>query len=226
MKMERGIVFDSDGTLVHTMPGIAVALNRALARMGREPLTQQHVARLIGCGVRNLCLCALDYEDETSAPTGEVDELVAHFCREYKSCWSKVAPDPYPGVRELIDDLSDSGVHLAVLSNKQHAVTCEMVRSVFGEQTFEIVIGHDGTFPRKPAPDALLYIAKQWSMAAQELVLIGDSHIDATTAQAADSKLILVNWGYSQGKDLTAHCPHIARSIDDLRSTLTQYLTP
>ncbi len=216
----KGIVFDLDGTLVHSMPGIAVALNRALACMGQPQLSLQRVTDIIGCGVRNLCLRALGYEEEESAPAEAVDELVAHFVREYTACWRSAAPQPYPGMPELIRDLSISGAHLAVLSNKQHEITSEMVRTLFGEHTFEPIIGHDGTFPRKPAPDALLHIANQWNMPAQELILVGDSLIDAATAQAAGSQLILVNWGYSQGKDLTSIAPHLPVSLPHLRSLL------
>ena len=218
--MKKRIVFDLDGTLVHSMPGIAVGLNRALACLGRSPLTQEHVASLIGCGVRNLCARALGYADEFSAPEDVTDALIAHFRREYSSCWREESPQPYPGIPHLIDELSRRGEHLAIFSNKQHDVTFDMVRHVFGEQTFSPIIGHTGQFPRKPAPDALLHIAKLWSIPAQQLVLVGDSLIDAATAHAAGSQLILVSWGYSQGKDLSvAHCP-IAHSAEELGKLL------
>lgn len=218
--MKKHVVFDLDGTLLHSMPGIAVGLNRALACMGRPSLTQERVASIIGCGVRNLCSRALGYEDELSAPADEVDALIAHFRREYAACWREEKPAPYPGVMSLITELRGAGVHMAILSNKQHEVTFDMARFVFGEQTFSPVLGHSGEFPRKPAPDALLHIAQLWGVPAKQITLVGDSLTDAATAHAAGTGLILVSWGYSQGKDLTtAGCP-IARSADQLRELL------
>ncbi len=220
--MKAAIVFDLDGTLVHSMPGIAVGLNCALACMGRSALTQERVAAIIGCGVRNLCARALGYNDETSAPAEPVDELIAHFRREYSACWRQTAPQPYPGMAELVTELADDGAHLAVLSNKQHEITYDMVREVLGKHVFSPIIGHTGAFPRKPAPDALLHIAKLWDISPQQLTMVGDSLIDASTARAAGAQLILVDWGYAQGKDLsTVGCP-LVHTAAELRLLLTR----
>ena len=220
--MKAAIVFDLDGTLVHSMPGIAVGLNRALDCMGRRALTQERVANIIGCGVRNLCSHALGYDDEATAPTELVDELIAHFRREYAVCWRQQAPQPYPGIAELIAELSGTGAHLAVLSNKQHEITHDMVRDIFGDHVFAPIIGHTGEFPRKPAPDALLHIAKLWGIPQQQLTMVGDSLTDAATARAANARLILVDWGYSQGKDLsTVGCP-LVHTAAELRFLLTR----
>ena len=97
-----------------------------------------------------------------------------------------------------------------------------MVRDIFGDHVFAPIIGHTGEFPRKPAPDALLHIAKLWGIPQQQLTMVGDSLTDAATARAANARLILVDWGYSQGKDLsTVGCP-LVHTAAELRFLLTR----
>lgn len=215
--MMRCVVFDLDGTLVDSLPGIAEGVNRALAAMQREALPQQAVRGMIGQGARNLCAQALGYEDVASAPPGELEEMYRLFCREYPLCWQGAGTLPYAGVPELLAELAAAGARLAVLSNKPHEVTLPMVQELFGEVGFDPIMGFTGRFPRKPAPDALLSIAEQWGVAPTELTLVGDSLYDARTAQAAGSGLVLVSWGYAAcAADLEAQGAPVARSVAEL----------
>ena len=77
--MKRYIVFDLDGTLVESLPGIAEGVNRALAAMGRAPHARSAVRRMIGQGARHLCACALGYADEASAPAEDHRHRTGHL---------------------------------------------------------------------------------------------------------------------------------------------------
>ena len=66
--MKRYLVFDLDGTLVDSLPGIALAVQRSLARMQRPLPTVQQVRGMIGQGARQLCANALGYAAVESTP--------------------------------------------------------------------------------------------------------------------------------------------------------------
>lgn len=214
--MNRHIVFDLDGTLVESLPGIAEGVNRALAAMHQSTLLPQQVRGMIGQGARNLCAQALGYAGVELAPPDELEQLYTLFCREYPLCWHGSGTLPYAGIPELLALLAARGFKLAVLSNKPHEVTLPMVQRLFADIPFDPILGFTGLFPRKPAPDALLHIARQWGVTPAQLTLVGDSIYDARTARAAGSGLALVSWGYARLEDLRTAGAPLAHSVDEL----------
>lgn len=218
--MRRYIVFDLDGTLANTLPGIAAGVNRALACLHRAALSETAVRGMIGRGARNLCAQAIGYPDADSAPADLLDEVHELFRREYPHCWRGRASQPYPGMADLLRELADNQAHLAVLSNKPHDVTLPMVQELFPGVPWNPVMGFSGAFPRKPAPDSLLHIAARWKVSAQDVTLVGDSLYDANTAQNAGCKLVLVSWGYAVIEPLEATGQPLVHSVRDLRELL------
>lgn len=200
----RYIVFDLDGTLVDSLPGIAEGVSRALVQLGRSAPAVEQVRGMIGQGAKNLCAQALGYAEVEDAPPELLEEMYRHFCREYPLCWQGEGTRPYEGINELLARLAETGVRMGVLSNKPHEVTLPMVQELFGDIPFEPIWGYTGLYPRKPAPDALLAIAQQWGAAPAELTLVGDSLYDARTARAAGCRFVPVAWGYAGVEELCA----------------------
>ncbi len=218
--MKNWVVFDLDGTLVESLPGIAEGLNRALAAVGREPYPPAAVRGMIGRGAANLCAAALGYADAALAPAAEQEALHAAFRREYPQCWQGEGTMPYAGISAMLSRLVAAGARVAVLSNKPHEVTAVMVRALFPDVPFSPVLGFTGEFPRKPAPDALLHIAHQWGVEPSQLTLVGDSLYDALTATNAGAACALVDWGYADRAGLAASgCP-LFSSVEALAAHL------
>ncbi len=206
--MKRYVVFDLDGTLVESLPGIAEGLNRALVAVGSAPHPTTAVRGMIGRGARNLCAAALGYADAALAPAAELNALHEAFRRDYPQCWQGRGTIPYGGIPEMLEGLVAAGARVAILSNKPHEVTEVMVRALFPGIPFDPLLGHTGEFLRKPAPDALLHIARQWGVEPAALTLVGDSLYDARTAANAGAGCVLVTWGYANPAELRAWgCP-------------------
>lgn len=205
--MKRGIIFDLDGTLVDSLPGIAEGVNRALDILGRARRTPEEIRGMIGRGARNLCAQAIGYRDANEAPIDELEPMHEAFRLSYPSCWRGNYTLPYPGIPELLSTLAARGKKLAVLSNKPHDVTEPMIRELFPSIPFEPILGFTGEFPRKPAPDALLYIAKLWGFTQSQITLVGDSIYDANTAINATCHFLAVGWGYARQDELRNASP-------------------
>ena len=96
--MKKYLVFDLDGTLVDSLPGIAAGINRALSACGLPTHAPEKVRNMIGRGAANLCAQAIGYADASDAPPDELEAVHAAFRREYPHCWcGRSTPAPTPG---------------------------------------------------------------------------------------------------------------------------------
>ncbi len=206
--MKAHLVFDLDGTLVESLPGIAEGLNRALHSLGLPGHPASAVRGMIGRGAKNLCAAALGYADASLAPATGLEALHAAFRHEYPMSWQGSNTLPYPGMENMLARVVAAGARVAILSNKPHEVTQDIVRTLFPAIPFAPLLGHTGQFPRKPDPAAMQHIAASWGVEPSQLTLIGDSLFDARTAANAGSACALVAWGYADIRELVAWgCP-------------------
>ncbi len=220
------IVFDLDGTIVESLPGITTGLNAALAELGKDQLDAADVRHMIGRGAKELCSLALGYKEGDLAPMQEIESLLDVFRREYREAWKAEGTRIFPGVLPMMMQLSAGGARLAVLSNKPHEATSAIVSTLFCGMPISPVIGYEkGKFPRKPDPAALHFIAQHWGVKTEELMLVGDSIHDAETAQNAGCHLALVPWGYAHLNDLLKLREERNVPILGTIEGLTHYLT-
>lgn len=200
------IIFDLDGTLLDTLGDLTSSLNQALGELGHPPHPAARVRNFIGDGVETLIRKALP---ATAASPGTVQRLILDFRRVYQERWYETTK-PYPGIPELLDQLTRAGLPLAILSNKPHAYTVQMVHKVLGSWTFAGIIGAGEAFPLKPDPAGALHLAESMGIAPDRCALVGDSEVDIATALAtrgaegAGMTPMAVTWGFRDESDLAA----------------------
>lgn len=185
------MIFDLDGTLVDSLPGIAASLNRTLAAHGLPGQADARVRSFIGDGLKMLV--------QRAAPSGADPELlesmVTLFKKDYDLSWAE-GTQLYPGILNLLDELQQDGFELAVLSNKTHEFTGTITRRMFPLIHFAQVLGQQDGIPHKPHPEGALRIATTLGAAPENCVIIGDSTMDLETADHAGMQAIAVAWGY------------------------------
>ena len=199
--MFRAVLFDLDGTLLDTLPDIRDGMNRALLAFGLPQYDREAYRNMVGWGVERLAELAVPAEDRDRI---DFEELVQALKREY-AAQPVTGTTAFPGMAELAAELKKAGVPTAVLSNKPHEITTNIVTEVLGAEVFTAVYGARAEFPKKPDPQAALRIAQDMGVPPQEMVFVGDTAIDMETAQAAGMYPVGVSWGYREVEELWMH---------------------
>ena len=212
------VIFDLDGTLLNTIGDLAASVDYVM-RSRELPLhTDDEYRQMVGGGIRRLVQRALPVD--LASDDAYVDECVAQFRRYYVDhidCHTR----PYEGMAELLRELRERGVKVAVASNKFQHGTERLVAKFFGDIDFLAIEGNREGAPLKPDPQVVENILAKSDVHRSEVVMVGDSGIDIATARAASIDSIGVAWGFRYADELhEAGASHVVESVDKLRSLL------
>jgi phosphoglycolate phosphatase len=146
----RTLLLDLDGTLVHSVPDLASALNRLMQVRGLRAFSEAETALMVGDGVAKLV------ERAFAARECAVDAgAVAAFSADY-GAHAAVETRAYPGVAEGLRSLAEEGWRLAVCTNKLEAAARSLLGALGLAQYFAAIGGGDSFPVRKPDPAHLL----------------------------------------------------------------------
>ncbi len=191
------IIFDLDGTLINSLEDLTDATNYMLTEMGRKKLSAEYVKKLVGQGARRLVERALP-----DASLNDVDRALNIFL-DYNDRHIVEKTRLYHGVKETLVWLRDQGFRLAVISNKNEAL-CQKVTHILGVSTFfEAIIGADSLAFRKPSPEPVLKLLRDFRVTAVETAIVGDSINDVEAGKAAGVVTIGCTYGYGELSELS-----------------------
>lgn len=195
------IIFDLDGTLINTIDDLGQACNHALSACGYPTHKIEDYPRLVGNGINKLIERALPEEHRKEATVLRLREYFVPYYDAHNCDLTR----PYEGIPALLQALKAQGHTLAVASNKYQAATEKIVAQLFPD-TFDVVLGERDGVARKPHPQIVYDILLDRSDKSDTLY-IGDSLVDAETAQAAGVKLVLCTWGFCTKEQLMTANP-------------------
>jgi phosphoglycolate phosphatase len=211
------IIFDLDGTLIHSSPDIAAALNAALAPFGHE-LPVVEVEAMIGGGLpallrRALASCGLTVSEAEQADA--LERLRAAY-REAPAARSRV----HEWVVQVMAERHAGGARIAVCSNKDEALVTAILDALGLSRWIHGVAGYREGEAIKPAPDSLLRAITSAGGSVEGAVMVGDSAADVGVARSIGIPVILVPHGYAHSPLATLGADRIARDAAELRAAL------
>ncbi|MFL1463216.1 HAD-IA family hydrolase [Roseococcus sp. DSY-14] len=194
----RLAIFDLDGTLVHSAPDIAAALNRRMAAAGLAPFALPEVERMIGDGAKVLLdkACAAR---GVAVPEDALPALLADL-----EANSAILTAPYPGIPAALDALAAAGWRLAVCTNKPIAATRALLAALGLEGRFAAVLGGDSLPVRKPDPGHVRGVLAALGCEPADAVMIGDHQNDIRAGRGAGVRTVFAGWGYGTGEGADA----------------------
>ena len=194
--MSRLVLFDLDGTLVDSSPGIHASVRVAVAELGLPDPTPAQLRAMVGPPLQ-------DGFAVTFGLTGaDVDRAVAAYRAHYGAGAMLDAP-PYPGVPELLTGLRGNGVTLAVATSKPEPFAVAILGHVGLLGHFASVHGAtlDGAVRHK---DQVVAAALAEHPEGVAPVLVGDRAQDVLGAAAHGLPCIGAGWGPAEDGELEA----------------------
>jgi len=222
MNKPKLILIDLDGTLVDSVPDLAFCVDEMMRCLGRPPHGEAKVRDWVGNGVERLTRRALIGQLDGEPSAADFERAYPIFLELYDRHNGKNAR-LYPGVREGLDYLKSTGIHLGCVTNKAEQFTRPLLKALGIHDYFEIIISGDSLPRKKPDPMPLLHAARHFGIQPSEALMLGDSVSDTKAARAAGFGIVCVSYGYNHGNDIRdANPDHVIDSFTELRDLLTE----
>jgi phosphoglycolate phosphatase len=207
----EAVIFDLDGTLVHTLGDFQVALHRTMADLDLPPVSDALIEQTIGKGSEHLIRSLLAHQIARPEVKGvgqacaalTVDALFDRAWQRYQHHYLAINgqfANVYPGVLEVLQHLAGQGVPMACLTNKPLAFAQALLKDKALTPFFGPVFGGDSFERKKPDPLPILKTCEALGSAVANTLMVGDSSNDAQAAHAAGCPVVLVTYGYNHGQ--------------------------
>ncbi len=191
------IGFDLDGTLVNSLPDLALSLNSAFAEVGLPQAPEELVLTWIGNGADVLFAKGMEWtgkaDDFSQEELAQIKRRFGYFYGENVCNISKL----YPNVKETLEALKAQGYILVVVTNKPTKHVLPVLQAFKIDHLFSEALGGQSLPQIKPHPAPLYYLCGKFGLYPHEMLFVGDSKNDILAAKAAGCKSVGLTYGYN-----------------------------
>lgn len=175
----KAVIFDFDYTLGDSTDGIILSVNYALGKMGYEKAEREAIRKTIG----------LSLPETYVALTGDKqiekgEEFRTNFVEKADEIMTNYS-ELYPDAREILECLKQKGIKTAVVTTKFDYRIEGILNKCHASEYIEMIVGGNNVTNPKPDPEGVLKVLAKWKLDKSEVLYVGDSLVDAKTAQSA-----------------------------------------
>lgn len=192
VKLPQCVLFDLDGTLLDSIPGIAYSVKAAFHAAGL-PERSINLRQLIGPPIRTILSQAAPTDDPVL-----LDQLERHFRASYDNDgWQQTVC--FPGTLELLEAMKASGHRLFIISNKPRHSAARILEALGIASHFEQIYTRDSLEPPYASKANMLEaLLTDHQLAAVDCVMVGDTMEDASASALHKISFIFVEHGYGE----------------------------
>ena len=208
------ILFDLDGTLTDSGEGIIKSSAMVLKKYGLPVPSFEEMRVFVGPPLHETF-------HKFGIPAEYCDDAVLLYRTRYNTI-GKFENSPYPGIRELLQNLKAQGHRLFVATSKPEALSIEILEHFDLARYFEIISGATEDRSRVEKSDVIAYLLQQ-AGSVEDCIMVGDTVFDVVGAKAHGIATIGVAWGYGKVEDMkNAGAAAIAETPEDLEHLLNK----
>jgi phosphoglycolate phosphatase len=195
LRSKNNILFDLDGTLIHSLPGIEEALKATLKSLGRNGYSKEIFRPLVGYPLETVFTKLLGENDPG------VEMAVSSYRKFYMALGLGQAR-PYNGIPEMLRALYTENRSLHVVTARNE----EVAKTILGDHDMSTYIisvrGERRGDGRESKNDLLAEVIRDHSLAPADTVMVGDRRFDTEAALANGCSSIGVTYGYGTREEL------------------------
>jgi len=227
MTKKLTILFDLDGTLVDTAPDLMLAHNHVMKKFGFKTKTASEIKALVGMGARammNKTLWNQAKEELKEIKEKYIkDEMVKEFINFYGNN-ILVESKLISGTKEFLIWCKKNKISMAVCTNKQEHLAIDLLKKIGINDFFEFVAGCNTFNYCKPDARHLTSVIEILNGDIKKAIMIGDSEVDAKSAENALLPFIVLEDGYTNIKTSQMKYDHLIKDFNGLNKIIKNYL--
>ena len=210
------IIFDLDGTLIHSIPDMCIAMNKTLEHFKLKSISEEKLQEFVGEGMLKLSENVLKFSEANL-------NLIDDFFTMYRKAYSE---NPYhlttlmPGVKDIIKYLLNKNISINICTNKRQYVAEKILKQMNLWDNFDFIVGAKENIPLKPQRQMIDFICNQYSSDDNEFIMVGDTKVDILAAKNAEISSVIVDGGYTNKDCKSLGADFYLNNISELRSVL------
>lgn len=186
-------LFDLDGTLADTAPGLNHAVNHIRAELGLKPLPLELTRPIAGNGAKALLMAGNDIHDN-------LDKLTEELFHYYKNNFHKEIT-LFPGMAEVLKHINQLGAQWGIVTNRLEFLTHSLLEHLHLPNHPAVTVCGDTVARCKPYPDPVIHAYTLLRKSPENCIFIGDNIRDIQAGKAAGVKTVAATYGYIEAHD-------------------------
>jgi phosphoglycolate phosphatase len=220
MTQNYTILFDLDGTLVDTAPDLMAAHNHVMKKFGKNQKKLSDIKTLASRGAWVMMQRSFKEEiKDEKTKKKMIDEFINYYAKNINN-----ESKPLNGIFEFLEWGKSKNISMSVCTNKKELLAVDLLKKIGMYKYFEYVAGADTFAFNKPDPRHLTNIIEIVGGDLKKTIMVGDSEVDAMSAQNANLPFVLVKDGYTQKSEKEIKHNYLISDFIGFEKIIEKYL--
>ena len=214
----QAVIFDFDYTLGDATEGIVLSVRHGLKKLGWGPMEREDIRKTIGLSLEET------YRRLTKDESPEQAKLFSKYFREMADQIMVEKTELFPDTWKVLAYLKERNIRAGIVTTKYHYRMDAILEKFQVADYFDGIVGGEDVAVPKPDPEGVLHLLDVWNLPKEQVLYVGDSLVDAKTAEAAGVDFAGVTTGTTGREELEAYpCVGVYEGLSTLFGEIFDY---